>query len=170
MKNVVRSKGRIWKRRSKNLNSGEIQCHTCGEWKRVPKFTDRHFKEEYHCRSCNKMLNEGKPKPEPKAKDKKKPKRFKPYWPKDCPHRAFFWCKTPSRCVGCYYNPEKKIALMTRNEDDPKKTAKNDWFYGNKKHAKECLKLLEDIRLGRGLLPNGTRHRFKHQRKTDEDD
>lgn len=166
MKNNIRSKGRIWKRRSKNLKSGEIQCWTCGEWKKVPKFADKHFKEEYHCRSCTKVLNESKPKPTKKKETK--PKKFKPRFPENCPHKAFFWCKSPSECIGCYYNPDKKVALMTRDPDDPKKNAKRDWFYGDKKHAKECLEMLEDIKHGRGLFKNGTRFRFKHQRKEDE--
>ena len=163
MKNIIRSKGKTWKRRSKNLTSGEIQCPRCGEWKKVPKLTDKHFNEEYTCRTCKKEINLTTPRPT-KATPQR-PKRFKPQFPDDCPHKAFFWCKSPSECIGCYYNPDKKIALMQRSEDDEKKTAKDNWFYHDKKHAKECLSLLDDIRLGKGLFKNGTRCRFKHARK-----
>lgn len=170
MKNNIRSKGRIWKRRSKNLISGEIQCPRCGEWKKVPKFTDKHFTEEYTCRGCKKELNEEQPKPPPKKK-KPKEKKFKPRWPDNCPHKAFFWCKSPRECVGCYYNPEKKVALMTTGDDDPKKTAKKDWFYGQtKKQVEERLQTLEDIKHGKGLFKGGARCRFKHARKSEEDE
>ena len=167
MKNNIRSKGRVWKRRSKNLKSGEIQCWTCGEWKKVPAFQDKHFKVEYHCRSCTKVLNEDKPK---NINQVSTPKKIRPKFPDNCPHKPFFWCKRASECIGCYYNPDKKIALMTKDPDDPKKTAKNDWFYGNKKHAKECLEILEDIKYGRGLRKGGTRSRFKHAREKEDED
>ena len=59
---------------------------------------------------------------------------------------------------------------MLNHEDDPKKTAKNDWFYGNKKHAKVCLEMLEDIKHGRGLLKGGRRYHFKYARTKSNDE
>ena len=164
MKNVIRSQGKIWQRRSKNLKSGDIQCPTCGEWTTFKKLTDKHFNEEFVCKGCKPP----KPKPKPKKKTAKKPK---PTFPEDCPHKPFFACKRPSECVGCYYNPDKKIALATKHEDDPKKNAKDHWFYHSKKHAKERLKNLDDIKHGRGLLKGGNRSYFKYARKSaDEED
>ena len=163
MKNIIRSQGKIWKRRSKNLKSGEICCPICGDWVTVKRFTDKHFKEEFRCKLCT----EPKPKPKPK---KKVSKVKKITFPPDCPHRPFFNCKTASGCKGCYYNPIKKIALMVRHEDDEKKTAKDHWFYHSKKHSKESLKLLDDIKHGRGLLPGGNRTYFRYARKSEPEE
>ena len=161
MKNKIRSQGRIWHRRSKNLTSGEILCPRCGAWKRVSKFTDKHFTEEHSCRTCKRELREIQIKVKPI-----KVKKAKAQFPKDCPHRPFFWCKTPKACVGCYYNPDKKFALAARfDDDDEKKKAKTHWFYGNKRHAKASLKMLDDIKHGRGLFENGRQHHFRYARK-----
>lgn len=89
-------------------------------------------------------------------------------FPENCPHKQFFGCKNPSECVGCYYNPDKKYALMLKRNDDEPKTAKNNWFYNDKKHSKICLDMLDDIKNGRGLLKGGTRCYFKNARKGDE--
>ena len=170
MINLIRSKGRLWQRRSKNLKSGEINCVRCGDWKRVSKFTDRHFKEEYFCRTCKKELTKAQKKTTATKVSGKNPKKLKPYFPKDCLHRPFFWCKTPSKCIGCYYNPEKKIALMRRFEDDEKKTAKVNWFYGRgKRNVKKLLKFLDDIKHGRGLHRGSTRLYFRYARKSEND-
>jgi hypothetical protein len=88
--------------------------------------------------------------------------------PENCAHKQFFWCKKPSECVGCYYHPEKKVALTKRHPDDPNKTTKDNWFYGSKRQAKLGLKNLEDIKNGKGLFKNGTRCRFRHSRDTEE--
>lgn len=165
MKNNIRVKGKIYQRRTKNLKSGEIQCHTCGEWKRVPTFTDKHFIEEYTCRTCKKELKEPA-----SINTKPKTRSNKLEFPDSCPHRVFFWCKKPSECIGCYYNPDKKIALIKKDEDDPNKSVKTDWFYGNKKQAKLGLQNLEDIKNGKGLFKNGNRYRMKHSRKQSEED
>lgn len=168
MKNVIRTKAgkgfKIWKRRSVNLTSGEINCGRCGAWTRVTRFTDKHFKDEYSCRTCKKELNADKPKPKRKSAPKKKLQ-----WPEHCPHKPFFNCKVVSECKGCYYNPTKKLALLKIDKDDPNKIAKDHWFYGNKAHAKKALKLLDDIRLGRGLQRGGNRTYFKHARKSEID-
>ena len=90
-------------------------------------------------------------------------------FPEDCPHKPFFGCTRASECRGCYYNPDKKIALMLREPDDQPKTAKDNWFYGDKKHAKICLEMLDDIKHGRGLHKNGTRCYFKYARKSEDE-
>ena len=169
MKNQIRANGKIFERRSKNLTSGEIHCGRCGEWKRVSKLTDKHFNEEFLCSTCRKEL---KPEVEVKVKKSKKQtaKKFKAHFPDNCPHKPFFACTRASECVGCYYNPEKAIALMTKDEDDPPKTAKENWFYGDKKHAKASLATLEDIKHGRGLLKGGNRCYFKYARKSDNEE
>lgn len=165
MKNMIRSKGKIFKRRSKTLKSGEINCGRCGTWTKVSRFTEKHFTEEYQCRSCAKELNIDKPKP----KRTKTTKKSKPQWAIDCPHKPFFNCKRPSECRGCYYNPSKKLALLKADPDDDVKTAKDHWFYGNKKHAKTCLKMLDDIKHGRGLRKGGNRTYFRYARKSEND-
>ena len=166
MKNEIRSNGKIWKRRSKNLTSGEINCPRCGIWKPIKKFTDKHFNDEYFCQRCKKELKELEPK-KVSTKVSGKPKKKKPQWAIDCPHRPFFACKKASECQGCYYNPTKKIALLLKEPDDPKKTATNNWFYGNKKDAKKLLKILDDIKSGKGLHIGGRRTYFKYARKGD---
>lgn len=93
----------------------------------------------------------------------------KSVFPENCPHKQFFGCKNPSDCIGCYYNPDKKYALMLRNKDDEPKNSKDNWFYGNKKSAKISLQTLDDIKNGRGLLKGGTRCYFKNARKGGED-
>ena len=52
MKNKIRWKGKIYKRRSGKLVSGEIECPRCGKWVKVPRFSEKHFNEEYNCRAC----------------------------------------------------------------------------------------------------------------------
>lgn len=168
MKNVIKSQGRVWKRRSKNLVGGEIECVRCGHDTTIKTFKDEHFTKEFVCSTCKKELKADQPKPKPKKK--KTPKKKKIGFPDDCPHRPFFHCKTASGCKGCYYNPDKKIALMKKNEDDEPKNSKEHWFYHSKKHSKECLKLLDDIKHGRGLMPGGNRHYFRYARKTEEDE
>jgi len=159
MINEIYSGGKIWKRRSKNLTSGEIICPRCGDPTKVRKFTDKHFNEPFLCKNCTK---ETKPKPK---KLVTKPKRKKETFPENCPHKPFFNCKVARNCVGCYYHPVKKIALMPKTPDDPPKTARNHWFYGVKSHSKRALKLLDDIKHGRGLCKGGTRTYFKYARK-----
>jgi len=150
MKNEIRTpdgKGgwKIWTRRSKNLTSGEICCPRCGEWKEFKRLTDRHFEDEYICSKCKKELRDLEP---PKPKETV-PKKVKPQFPPDCKHKWFFKCKYARECIGCYYNPDKKIAMMKKHEDDSPKP-KTLWFYHDKKFAKEMLKMLEDIKQGRG--------------------
>lgn len=168
MKNTIRTGDKIWLRRSKKLVSGEIQCPRCGDWTKVRKLSDKHFTEEYICTDCKKETKEESPPPkQKKATGLLKQKKFKPYFPPNCPHRPMYRCKRPSECVGCYWNPEKKVALMAKSEDDePKKL----WFYSNKKDAKEQLKLLDDIKNGVGLFPNGNRCKFKNARTKDDMD
>ena len=166
MKNTIRSKGKIWKRRSKNLTSGEIQCPLCGKWTKVPKLTDKHFNEEYLCRVCKKQFTEHVLGNKKAPKAKSKPKKFVASFPDDCPHKPFFGCKTPKGCVGCYWNPDKKIALM----GEEKKTAKVHWFYGDKGHSKKVLKVLEDIKSGKGLGKGGTRTYLRYARKQKDDE
>lgn len=166
MINHIRSQGKIWKRRGKNLVGGEIECPRCGKWTKVAKFTDKHFTQEYICRACNKELNAEKPKVKPKAKPKKKTISMA----SDCPHKPFFNCKGAKGCQGCYYNPDKKTALLKKNPEDPSKNAKTHWFYGNKVHAKKALKLLDDIKKGKGLFKNGNRFYFKHAKKRLDED
>jgi len=161
MINVIWHQGKIWKRRTKNLTTGEIECQVCGKLTKIPKLTDKHFNEEYLCRSCKKEKNaEEKTVSAPKKKAKPKAR-----WAIDCPHRNFFACKVASGCVGCYYNPDMKTALMLKQEDDPKKNKTNDWFYGNKAHVKKALKMLADIKTGKGLRKGGRRCYFKHSKK-----
>lgn len=169
MINMIRTKdGKVWTRRSKGLVTGEICCPRCGDWKKVGKFTDKHFTEEYTCSTCKGELKtkDG----EPTKVSGHKPKKVRAQFPENCPHRPFFGCRTAGGCIGCYYNPDVKIALMKRDEDDQDKTAKDNWFYGNKKHAKECLAILEDIKHGRGLLKGGNRTYFKYARNKGEEE
>ncbi len=155
MKNGIRTKEgkgwKVWSRRSKKLKSGEINCPRCGEWKEIKRFTDKHFTEDYICGRCKKELRKLNP-PEPKERKVPKPKAT---FPMDCKHKWFFRCKTPSRCVGCYYHPVRKIAMMTRHEDDDPKP-RSLWFYADKRHVKDSLKMLEDIKYGRG------KYKLKH--------
>jgi hypothetical protein len=165
MKNSIRVKGKICIRRSKNLKSGEVACARCGDWTFVTKLLDKHFNEEYRCSNCKKELKVDEVKP-PKVS---KPKKQKIGFPENCPHKPFFGCSRASECVGCYYNPDVKIALMVRDPDDDPKTAKVNWFYADKKHAKVCLEMLDDIKQGRGLHKGGTRCHFRYGRKTEKD-
>lgn len=169
MKNVIRSNGKIAKRRSKNLNEGEIQCLTCGTWITVSKFVDKHFNEIFYCKSCKKEQQEEDKKVDIKPKKKK---QQRPQFPDNCPHRPFFGCNSSRWCQGCYYNPDEKIALMTKfgYDSDEVKTSKTHWFYSDKNHAKKLLALLEDIKQGRGLLKGGNRSWFKYARKNKDDD
>lgn len=98
------------------------------------------------------------------------PKKIKIDFPENCPHKPFFGCNKKSECLGCYYNPNQKIAMMKRDIDDPTKSPKDDWFYGSKRHAKKCLEMLEDIKLGRGLHKGGTRCYFKYARKSGDEE
>jgi len=167
MKNQIRHNGKIFERRSKSLSSGEIHCGRCGEWQKVSRLTDKHFNEEFMCSTCKKEL---KPKVEVKQSKKQSAKKTKAHFPDNCPHKPFFGCTRPSECMGCHYNPVKEIALMTKDPDDPKKTAKENWFYGDKKNAKARLEMLEDIKHGRGLLKGGNRCYFKYARKSEEEE
>jgi hypothetical protein len=160
MKNVIRSNGKVFKRRSAKLKSGEIQCGMCGDWKKVGKLTDKHFDVEYLCKTCSDDT-----KPEPKKIPKQK---VKLQLAEDCPHRPLFGCVKPTECVGCYHNPVKKMALMI-NEDEDKKTARDNWFYGTKKHSKACLEILDDIKRGKGLHRGGTRCYLKYARKSEDE-
>jgi len=183
MINTIKIDGIVRERKSKTMFTNdyseiEIQCYECGSWKEIKKLTNDHIVKKFNCRSCNMKATMAKKKAS-KKKTKKKvvkkkvSKKFKPYWPDDCPHRPFFKCKSPRECQGCYRNPEKKIALMARYgqpfEKGEKKTAKIHWFYSSKKHANESLKILNDIKNGKGLLKGGARSYFKYARK-DEDD
>lgn len=166
MKNVIRSKGKIWKRRSKNLTSGEIECPRCGHWTKVSKFTDKHFDIEFICIQCRKEIK--KEQAADKTESPKK-KREVLQFPPNCPHKPFFGCKRPSECVGCYYNPNKEISFKLKNPDSTPRP-KWMWFYHNKKEAQERLQLLDDIKNGKGLFKNGTRTYFKYARKNEDDD
>ena len=97
------------------------------------------------------------------------PKRIKVGFPESCPHKPFFGCTKASECLGCYYNPSKKVAMMLRDPDDRKKNQQTDWFYSSSRHAKKCLEMLEDIKHGRGLHKGGTRCYFKYARKGDDE-
>jgi len=166
MINKIRSNGKIWQRRSKSLVSGEIECPRCGEWKHFSKLNDSHFKDEYICPQCSKEVKSDfslEPITERKRHNNK-PKKFKPYLAQTCPHKQFFGCTKPRDCVGCYYNPEQKIAMMKRDEDDPP-TNKSHWFYASKKHSEELLNMLDDIKNGIGLSKGGNRCYFKNARK-----
>ena len=149
MINRIRTGDKIWERRSKKLISGEIECVRCGHWARVAKLSDKHFKEEYICRQCNKEIKQSNPRPT-KTKVQKK---IKPKLPDSCPHRPFFGCKLTNECLTCYYNPDVK---------------QNLWFYNQtKSEIKKRLQTLDDIKSGKGLFKNGTRCYFKYQRKED---
>ncbi|MBV1929312.1 MAG: hypothetical protein KUG81_07360, partial [Gammaproteobacteria bacterium] len=63
-----------------------------------------------------------------------------------------------------------KVALKLRHSDDPKKNAKDHWFYGDKRWAKKLLTVLDDIKHGRGLLKGGNRYRFRYGRTKVEDE
>lgn len=165
MINIIHSDGKIWERRSKKLISGEIECPRCGGLKYFSNLLDKHFTEVYICNTCKKELNADKPKSKPKSKPKKKSEIR---WAVDCPHKPFFKCKSKRECQGCYYNPSKKIALVIKDPSDPKKTPTHDWFYGNKAHVKKALRLLNDIKNGKGLMRGGSRYHFKYAKK-DED-
>lgn len=169
MKNVIRSKGKICLRRSKNLTSGEIECPRCGKWDKVKTLTDKHFNEEYFCSTCRKELKSLETKTESTKVNGNIPKRRKSQWAIDCPHKPFFGCKVARECTGCYYNPDQKIALIRLEEDDPKKTAKMHWFYGDKSHVKKSLKLLEEIKVGKGIHKGGNRSHFKYARKSEDE-
>ena len=166
MKNTIRVDGKICIRRTKKLKPGEINCSRCGDWTFVSRLTDKHFNDEYQCQNCKSEL---KVKVESTKVCNKAPRKQRKEFPEDCPHRPFFGCARPSDCVGCHYNPDKKIALMLRDPDDEPKTAKFNWFYSDKKHAKICLDMLDDIKHGRGLLKGGNRCYFKYARKGEEE-
>lgn len=93
-----------------------------------------------------------------KPRAPKKPTKPKADWPSECPHKNFFWCKTPKDCPTCYYNK------------DIKPPPGSPWFYSNKKFVTESLKTLDDIRMGRGLLPGGRRFSWKHARNKKQEE
>lgn len=93
---------------------------------------------------------------------KKKTKRIG--FPKDCNHQAFFGCKKPNKCLGCYYNPIKADAFANKEPDE-----KRIWFYSSKTHVAKCLHELEEIRKGKGIHPGGSRCYFKHARKNNDE-
>jgi hypothetical protein len=88
----------------------------------------------------------------------------------DCPHLHFFKCKTARECLGCYYNPRRIEALQHKPgyEDDPPKESKEHWFYHYKRHSKKMLAMLDDIKNGVGLFPNGHRYYLRHARRNGE--
>ena len=177
MINSIRIDGVLRERKSKALFTDdyskiEIQCYDCGIWKKIKKIENDHITKKFKCASCKRKSNPTKKKKVAKKKVTKKKEKWKVTWPDNCPHKAFFGCKIMSQCQGCYYNPDKKIALMPKKgqDDDEKKTAKIHWFYGDKKYSEKALKLLEEIKLGKGLHKGGTRSHFKYSRKKDEED
>ncbi len=172
MLNSIKIDGVIRSRKSKALFTDsfseiEIQCFNCGIWKEIKKIKNEHIIEKFLCGTCSRRakLRAKRPNRKPKKIAKKKSKKFKPYWPEDCPHYAFFRCKSPRECVGCYYNPERKIAMMPKPGVELEKGEKKPWFYSSKKHAKLALEMLNDIKTGKGLHKKGNRCYFKHARK-----
>lgn len=153
MKNNIRTDGKIYKIKNKSLVSGEIECISCGDWVYFEKLRPVHFKKEFFCKTCKTQM-----KKEPIKKERVVTKKSLPL---DCAHRQFFGCKRPSECTGCYYNPDWEMARIQIIEGGEQKTKKDHWFYGDKKHVERCLKLLDDIKRGVGLMKGGTRCYFK---------
>ncbi len=175
MINDIRLDGVIRERKSKTMLTGdhsqiEIRCYECGEWVAIKKLENEHIVKKFNCKKCVAAIKRAKKKKKPKKKVAKKPAKAKPKWAPDCPHKAFFRCANARQCQGCYYHTEKKFALMPRygHAVEEKKTAKIHWFYGDKAHVKKALKLLDDIRLGKGLKSGGNRCYFKHAKKIDD--
>lgn len=169
MINNIRKNGKVFLRRSKKLTSGEIECKKCGEWEEVKKLTSSHFNEEFLCKECKKELKKYQAKVEKLKQETQKPKS-KLSMPDNCSHKNFLWCKNASNCVGCIYHPIKEIALMKRHEDEEEKD-ESMWFYYDEEDARERLKILDDIRLGKGLFKNGRRSNFRFsQRNVDKDE
>jgi len=177
MINSLKVDGILRERSSKTLLTGdyseiEIQCYECGIWKSVKKLTNEMITEKFFCGSC-KRKNKA-PKKKITKKKTTKAKKWKNQFPENCPHKAFFGCKVANQCQGCYYNPDKKIALMPKYgipfEPGEKKNTKEHWFYGDKKHSEKALGLLEEIKSGKGLLKGGARSHFKYARKKYDED
>ena len=180
MLNTIKIDGQVRDRKSKAMFTNDyseigIQCFDCGDWVEIKKLTNDHITKKFHCGSCSRKIKSAikKAKKKPVKKVVKKSTRVKPQWAENCEHMAFFKCKSPRECQGCYYNPTKKIALQSRYgipfEPGEKKNAKDHWFYGNKKHVTEALKLLADIKSGKGLKAGGNRSYFRYARKEDEE-
>lgn len=93
-------------------------------------------------------------------------------FPEECAHVNFFGCKNAAQCLGCFYNPIKQEALANRpGFEEDKKTATQNWFYGQpKKELEKQLKTLDDIKAGRGLRKGGLRCKWRYARKNDIDD
>ena len=179
MINSLKVDGVIRERKSKTLLTGqfseiEIQCYECGIWKKIKKIENEHITKKFLCGSCKRKLKKPTKKKVTKKKVSKKSKRFKNQWPEDCPHKPFFGCKSPNECQGCYYNPDKKIAMMPKYgqtfDKEDKKNTKDHWFYHYKSHVKESLEFLSDIKSGKGLKKGGTRYYFKYARKNDDEE
>jgi len=98
------------------------------------------------------------------AKRKRKRKSRLVDFPDNCQHRAFFSCKKPNKCLGCYYNPIKADAYADKEPDE-----KKIWFYSSKKHVKACLQELSEIKKGKGLCRGGTRCYFKYAKREFDD-
>ena len=98
------------------------------------------------------------------ARRRRKAKQHIGGFPDDCKHQAFFGCKKPNKCLGCYYNPVKADAYADKEADE-----KKIWFYSSKKHVNACLHELDEIRKGKGIVPGGSRCYFKHARKETDD-
>lgn len=181
MINDLKVDGIIRERTSKALFTNEhscieIRCYECGEWIVIKKILSEHITERFTCGVCSRKLKAAtRAQEKAKTKAEVKPKairKAKNQFPSDCPHKPFFHCRSANECQGCYYNPDMKIALMSKygHEDDgEKKTAKIHWFYGDKKHAETSLAILDDIKHGRGLHKGGNRCWFKYSKKASEE-
>lgn len=162
MINNIRKDGKIWKRRSKNLTSGEIECKRCGDWTKINKLKESHFCEEFICKNCSKEIKDETPK-----ETKKHVKKEKLTLPENCEFKSQFYCKNPKDCIGCYYHPIKEIAL---DDGEGGRKSSHLWLWSDKKHAKTMLKLLDDIRKGKGLHKGGNRSYLKHSKREKEDE
>lgn len=182
MINSIKLDGVLRERKSKSLFTDsyseiEIQCYECGKWVKIKKIENDHIVKKFNCGSCKRKIK-------PPVKRSKNSKAIKKavkkvakkriQFPEDCPHKPFFKCTVASQCQGCYYNPDKAIALMPKKgqefEKGEKKNTKDHWFYGDKSHVKKALGLLEDIKTGKGLHKGGARCHFKYARKNNEED
>lgn len=185
MINDLKIDGVIRERTSKALFTNEhshieIRCYECGDWIEIKKILSEHITARYVCGGCSRKLKLAERAKEKAATQKekvptaeKKLARFKNSFPDNCPHKPFFGCRSANSCQGCYYNPNVKIALMPRfgHEDDgDKKTAKEHWFYGDKKNSAKSLAILDDIKHGRGLMPGGNRCYFKYSKRTNDEE
>lgn len=174
MKNRVKYNNKIYTFKHQVLRGkgGQVECKKCGHWSEVKKFQRKHFEEEFECKQCAKETKKYQAKVDKiKVETGPQSSKLKITIPDNCPHKHLHWCKTARGCKGCYYHPVREIAMMKR---DPEDEDKPDWwwFYADEEDARERLKTLDDIRLGKGLFPNGKRcnFRFAQKEKVQEDD